>query len=160
MIEVAHRLQTEHASAPRIQDCIRDFMRGIRYDPHSPIESLARFYTEAYEHYYQPFFDKYPFILENYLSNYVFWTQFPGGPFPAGEPNTPLTAYFLMCLKYAVIKGLLIGMAGHYRDAFAVEHVLKLVQCFSKIAEHSPGFLRGLNHNLVGAAGMALLLRN
>jgi lysine-N-methylase len=160
VIEVAHRMQTEYGSSPRLQECIRDFMRGIRYEARRPVAEMAPAYDEAYERYYRPFFEERPHILENYLSNYVFWTQFPRGPIPTGEPNTPQTACVLMCLKFAVIKGLLIGMAGHYREEFAVEHVVKLVQSFSKKAEHSSKFLSGINHDLASAGGMALLLKN
>jgi lysine-N-methylase len=160
VIQVLHRLQTEHAGFTRIQECIQDFMSGIRYDASVPLENMVPAYVEAHDRYYQPFLEKHPFIMENYLSNYIFRTQFPSGPVPEGEPNNPTTAYFLMCLQYAVIKGALIGMAGHYREAFAAEHVVKLVQSFSKSAEHSSKFLRGVNQELAGAGGMALLLKN
>jgi len=160
VIQALHRLQTEHAGFPRIQECIRDFMKGVQYDASTPIETMSSAYMEAYERYYQPFIQKHPYLMENYLSNYIFRTQFPSGPVPEGEPNNPTTAYFLMCLQYAVIKGALIGMAGHYREAFGAEHVVKLVQSFSKSVEHSSMFLRGLNHDLTGAGGMALLLKN
>jgi lysine-N-methylase len=135
-------------------------MKGIGYDASLPIDSMVPAYVEAYERYYQPFFANHPYIMENYLSNYIFRTQFPNGPAPEGERNNPTTAYHLMCLQYSVIKGALIGMAGHYREAFGAEHVVKLVQSFSKSAEHSQRFLRGINHELTGAAGMALLLKN
>jgi len=160
VIEVAHRLQTEYGDSGRMQECIRDFMHGICYEARWPVEAMAPAYAEVYERYYRPFFEEHPYILENYLSNYVFRTPFPRGPIPAGQPNTPLTACVLMCLKFAVIKGLLIGMAGHYRESFAAEHVVKLVQCFSKKAEHSAKFLCGINHDLASAGGMALLLKN
>ena len=160
VIQALHRLQTEHAGFPRIQECIRDFMKGVQYDASTPIETMSSAYMEAYERYYQPFIQKHPYLMENYLSNYIFRTQFPSGPVPEGEPNNPTTAYFLMCLQYAVIKGALIGMAGYYREAFGAEHVVKLVQSFSKSVEHSSMFLRGLNHDLTGAGGMALLLKN
>jgi len=90
----------------------------------------------------------------------MFRTQFPFGPIPVEERKTPLNAFYLMCLQYAVIKGLLIGMAGCYRESFASEHVVKLVQSFSKLVEHAPDFLTGLKHDLVNANGMALLLKN
>ncbi|MFY9559815.1 MAG: hypothetical protein WAQ52_06245 [Terriglobales bacterium] len=65
-----------------------------------------------------------------------------------------------MCVLYAVVKDLLIGMAGHYQEAFAEEHVVKLVQSFAKAVEHCPKFMGGTNLNLASADGMALLLKN
>jgi lysine-N-methylase len=160
VIEVAHRLQTKNAVFVRMHECLHDFMTGICYNASIPIDQMAPTYTEAYRSYYQPFFETHPQILENYLSNYVFRTQFPSGPVAPGEPNTPLTAYLLMSLQYAVVKGLLIGMAGHYREAFSQEHVVKLIQCFAKQVEHCSDFLKGINKDLVTATGMALLLKN
>ena len=63
-----------------------------------------------------------------------------------------------MCLQYAAIKGLLIGMAGHYQAAFSAGHVVKLVQSFSKAVEHCPKFLEAINLGLANANGMAVLL--
>ncbi len=160
VIEVVHRIQTKKVVSARTLECLRDFISGVRYDASLPIDAMAPAYAEAYERYYKPFFDQHPFILENYLSNYLLRTQFPLGPVPAGEPQTPLTAFFLMCLQFAVIKGLLIGMAGHYREAFSTDHVVKLIQCFSKQVEHSADLLDGLNKNLITAGGFALLLKN
>jgi len=160
VIQALHRLQTEHAGFARIQECIRDFMKGIGYDPAAPIDTMAAAYGEAHDRYYKPYLDRNPSIMENYLSNYIFRTQYPSGPIPDGQPNNPTTAYLLMCLQYSVIKGALIGMAGHYREVFGAEHVVKLVQSFSKSVEHSSMFLRGLNQELTGAASMALLLKN
>jgi len=160
VVEVAHRLQNRNTWFVRMQECIQDFIRGIRYDANLPMEAMAPAYAEAHDRYYRPFVEQHPSIMENYLSNYIFRTQFPRGPIPPGEPNTPLTSYFLMCLQYAMIKGLLIGMAGHYREQFGAEHVVKLVQSFSKMVEHSSEFLRGLKLDLASPSGMALLLKN
>ena len=66
-----------------------------------------------------------------------------------------------MGLEFAVIKGLLIGMAGHYRESFAVEHVVKLVQTFAKSVEHSPVIRAAINwQGLADANNMAALLKN
>jgi len=53
----------------------------------------------------------------------------------------PYQAYLMRCLEFAVAKGLLMGMAGHYRQAFGNEHVVKLAQCLAKPMEHdsTPG---------------------
>ena len=67
------------------------------------------------------------YLMENYLVNHVFRARFP---FSKGEPSpsNPLNEYVFMCLEFAAIKGLLIGMAAHYGEAFSLEHVVKLVQ--------------------------------
>lgn len=154
-----HDLQINDPGHIRFRECVRDFLHGIRYDPSSPIESCTQFYAEAYRRYYRPFMQEQPYIMENYLVNYVFRTRFPFGVNPWGEANDVQTEYRMMCIQYAAIKGLLIGMAGHYQAAFAAGHVVKLVQSFSKAVEHCPSFLETTNPRMASADGMALLLR-
>jgi lysine-N-methylase len=162
VLEVIHRhleLQLNDPSHIRFRECVQDFLKGIRYEPSSPIENLIPFYAEAHARHYEPFFQARPLLLENYLVNYVFRTRFPFGVNPQGEPNDPQTEYLLMGIQYAAIKGLLIGMAGHYQEAFTEEHVVKLVQSFSKAVEHCQKFLEAINMDLANASGMAVLLK-
>lgn len=143
----------------RFRECVQDFLHGIHHDPSSSLESWTTFYAEAHTRDYQPFMQAHPFILENYLINYVFRTMFPFGMNPQGETSDPQSEYLQMSIQYAAIKGLLIGMAGHYQEAFAAAHVVKLIQSFSKAVEHCPKFLETRNPALASAAGMALLLK-
>lgn len=161
VIEVVNRhLELTDASHVRFRECFQDFLQGVRYDPAAPVENCVPFFDEANTRYYQPFMQEHPYILENYLVNHVFRTRFPYGVDPLGQLNDPVTEYLMICVLYAVIKGLLIGMAGHYQEAFAEAHVVKLVQSFAKAVEHCPKFLGAVNLNLANADGMALLLKN
>lgn len=162
VMEVIQRQQNLYLADPshiRFRECVQDFLHGIQYDPHSPAQDCTPFYTDAHNRYYQPFMQEHPFILENYLINCVFRTRFPFGENPQGEADDPQTEYLKMLIQYAAIKGLLIGMAGHYHEAFGARHVVKLVQSFSKVVEHCPEFLEASNPALASPDGMALLLR-
>ena len=162
VMEVIQRhldLQIADPSHIRFRECVQDFLQGVHHAPGSSLETCTTFYAEAHARYYQPFMQENPFMLENYLINYVFRTQFPFGVKPQGEGNDPQTEYLQMTIQYAAIKGLLIGMAGHYHGAFAAGHVVKLIQSFSKAVEHCPKFLETSNPALASAAGMALLLK-
>ncbi len=151
----------------RYFECVQSFLQGIQYAPNSPAEKDTAHYTEAYVKYYEPFHKKHEYIMENFLMNYVFKNLFPFGR-PASlhhEQRTIYTEYFLLLAQYALIKGLMIGMAGQLQDAFTPEHALKLIQSFSKVAEHSPVYLKELLHfieerKLKNPQGMAVLLRN
>jgi lysine-N-methylase len=161
VLDVVNRqLAMTDASHIRFRDCVQDFLDGIHYEAASPIEGCTPFFEEAYARYYRPFMQQRPYILENYLVNHVSRTRLPYGVDAQGKLNDPLTEYFVMCVLYAVIKGLLIGMAGHYREAFAEAHVIKLIQSFAKAVEHSPKFLVASDLSLANADGMALLLKN
>jgi lysine-N-methylase len=149
----------------RFLECWEAFLQGIDYSTDSTPTSCAQRYEQAEEEFFRPFFAQHQFILENYLLNYVFRTLFPFGR-EASAHHTPqgiLGEYMLMITQYTLIKGLLIGMAGHYREAFSTEHVVKLIQSFSKSVEHSPTFLKGINEfiksrNLGTVQGFAILL--
>ena len=162
VLEVVDRhLGMTDASHVRFRECVQDFLCGIRYETDSSsLGRCAPFFEDAYARHYQPFMQQRPYVLENYLVNHVFRTRFPYGVDPQGKPNRPLTEYWVMCVLFAVIKGLLIGMAGHYREEFGEVHVIRLVQSFAKSAEHSPNFLGPSDLSLANADGMALLLKN
>jgi lysine-N-methylase len=90
--------------------------------------------------FYRPFMNKHPFILENYPVNYVFRTRFPYGVDAQGHPSDPFPEFLKMAVLYALVKGLLIGGAGRYRQEFSEGHVVKVVQSFAKAVEQNPNF--------------------
>jgi hypothetical protein len=51
------------------------------------------------------------------------------------------TEYFILCTHYIVIRTMLIGIAGHRRKRLARSRWSKLVQGFSKVAEHNAAFM-------------------
>jgi lysine-N-methylase len=147
-------------------ECRSEFLDGIQYDPEKPISSCIPAYTEACARYYRPFMDAHPSMLENYLVDYVLSRCFPmsrnGRVLELGDPKG---AYFMMCIHFAVIQTMLIGLAGHYRKEFGTEHVIKLVYSFSRMVEHNAKFLDDVktylaDANLMNPSGMAILLKN
>jgi len=155
---IDRHLAMTDVSHVRLRECVQDFLDGIGYQAGCPVEGCAPFYEDARARYYQPFMQEHPFIMENYLLNHVFRTRFPYGVDPQGKPNDPLSEYLMMCVLYAVIKVLLIGTAGHYKEEFASRHVVKLIQSFAKAVDHNPNFPGGRHLPFANANGMALLL--
>jgi lysine-N-methylase len=157
---------------PRFVECIQTFTEGIGNGPEATLESLAARYSLAYERYYEPFFRRYPHMMENYLVNTIVRCQFPfgrermsaGEPAPAGQEFHG-REFASLTVQFALIKGLLIGVAGFHREAFSEAHVVHTVQAASKHFEHHPEFLK-LAHELLvesgmdGARGLGILLRN
>ena len=161
MIQRHLAIQTEEPTHLRFRECAEDFLKGIRHeDSSTTMEVRARLLAEARKMYYEPFLQAHPYILENYLVNHVFKTRFPFGVNSQGEDNDPQTEFLVMSVLYATINGMLTGMAAFYRDGFTTAHVVKLVQSFSKTAEHCPKFLETLNPDLASAEGMARLLKS
>lgn len=152
---------------PRFVECIEAFTKGIGNGPGATLVSLTANYSAAHDLYYAPFFAGHPQILENYLLNTIFRCQFPVGREGLKPESTPNLAreFALLTSQFALIKGLLIGVAGCHKDRFRADHVVHTVQAASKHFEHHPEFLAQAHSLLTesqmdGALGMAILLRN
>ena len=151
----------------RFSECIRSFTTGIGNSPHATLESLTANYTAAHDRYYAPFFDRHPYILENYLVNAIIRYEFPFGRRAINSAAAPVMAHqhARLITQFALIKGLLIGVAAFHREAFSADHVVHTVQATSKHFEHHPEFLDRaysllVERHLANDLGIATLLRN
>ncbi len=152
---------------PRFGECIHAFTTGIGNGPGATLESLTEQYNQVHGRYFAPFFARHPYILENYLINTMLRCQFPFGPEGMKEGAVPsfTQEYAQLTAQFALMKGLLIGVAGFHRERFAVEHVLHTAQAAAKHFEHHPEFLSLASQLLTergmdGTRGMSILLRN
>jgi lysine-N-methylase len=137
-------------ASERFLECFQDFLRGIGYSPESSLEDDVRRYAEADSRYLGPFLGRHPSVMENYLLNYVFRTLFPFGREASLHcaPQSVFDEYLLLAAHYLLVRGLLAGMAGHYREGLGTGHAVKAIQSFSKAADHAPAYLRGINEFL------------
>ena len=99
--------------SPRLAECLNDFLAGIGHETLS-FEKQCEAYAAAYKDFYEPFFLKFPGTLENLLLNMVFRSVFPFGIgiFAKQKAIEPARQYALLVTEFALIKGLLIGVAG------------------------------------------------
>ncbi len=159
----------------RFRECLQDFLRGTGHDDSAQklsalgqsvtfpvcLEKCTHHYVEAYERYYAPFMENYPYLLENYLINYIIRTNFPHRVASQDQTISTQQQFVLMCIEFSAIKGLLIGIAGHYREVFSTDHVVKLIQVVAKSIEHFRSFRTALNwEGLADSNSVAALLRN
>ena len=152
---------------PRFVETVDAFKLGIGYGPGATLESLVRGYGEAYSRWYEPFFAAHSYILENLMVNTVFRTVFPFGKKGLAAEVLPEMEreFALLAIQFALIKGLLIGVAGFHKEAFSSEHVVQTVQSASKHFEHHPDFLEEaqallIANKLDNARGLTMLVRN
>jgi lysine-N-methylase len=153
--------------SPRFAECVQAFTTGIGNGPGATLDSLTRQYTVAHDHSYEPFFRHHPHILENYLVNTIIRCQFPFGRegMEVGAEPRRTQEFAKLTAQFALIRGLLIGVAGFHGMAFSTAHVVSTVQSAAKHFEHHPGFLKLayellLESQMDGARGTAILLRN
>jgi lysine-N-methylase len=155
--------------SPRLLECVEHFAAGIGFQPGASKESQIAGYQAAFSRYYEPFFQRHPHMLENYIVNEVFRETFPFGKVLfAGDPDIlpDITkSYAMMIIEFALIKGLLIGNAGYHKKNFTAKHVIQIVQAACKHFQHSPKFLTGAyellaHRELIHPQGLAILVRN
>jgi lysine-N-methylase len=150
----------------RFQDTFWAFIEGIGSPvaaaPGSDLDRLLH----AEEIYCRPFFERSPYVLENYLLNYIFQNLFPFGRQGSADfvERSMFDEYLLMTTQFAWIHTLLIGIAANYKDAFAEEHVVSTVQSFTRSVEHYPEVLSSIvalvrRRKLDNLQGMAILLK-
>jgi lysine-N-methylase len=151
----------------RLAECLNAFVEGVGYGRETTLKGQSALYAAAHERFYAPFFLKHPHMLENYLVDMIFRRLFPFSTklFDAAAKPEPAREYALLAIDFALVKGLLIGVAGFYQEAFSTEHVLQTVQSVFKHFEHNPDFLSNAHQLLVSrgcedARGLTMLLRN
>jgi lysine-N-methylase len=152
---------------PRFVDCVHAFTSGIGNVPGATLESLAANFSLADARFYAPFMDRHPHIMENFLLNTILRCQFPFGKAGMLQGAKPDKAreFALLAAQFALMRGLLIGVAGHQREAFTTEDVVHAVQAASKHFEHHPEFLDMAyallkEKEMDGQRGLAILLRD
>lgn len=167
VLRLAGMLLNRSYRGPRFIECVQAFTTGIGNGPAATLESLSGQYQWVHDHYYAPYFERHPYILENYLINTMVRCEFPfgrEGMQPGATPNLTRECTTLIA-QFTLMKGLLIGVAGFHGEKFAAEHVVHTVQAASRHFEHHPEFLK-MSHALLvesqmdGARGMAILLQN
>jgi lysine-N-methylase len=151
----------------RFRDTFWNFVEGIG----SPIGSMPGDDIERFQHaeenYHRPFLERSPFILENYLLNYIVQNLFPFGREGSAQfiPRSMFEEWILMTTQFAWINALLIGISGHYKESFAEEHVVSTIQSFTRAVEHYPAVLNSIIEymklrKLNTFQGMAIMLKN
>lgn len=156
----------------RFLDVVKEFLEGIGYQPGMTPEMLAPAFQRAEREFYTPLIEGHPWILENYLTHAVYRSMFPFGAGGAGTggtgarnktPGNPEQEFRTLATHFVAIRTLLVGMAGFHGAAFATDHVVRLVQSYSRMVDHHAEFLSaagGLleSRNLVDAGSLAGLL--
>jgi lysine-N-methylase len=111
------------------------FVKGLEYTPGMLMEDLVSRYLAASQHWYAPFMDKHPYILENYLVNYCFRNAFP---YETGQAS--FGDFVKLSIHYGLIQMHLTGIAGFYRETFSQEHVVEFISAHARVIEHHVGY--------------------
>jgi len=162
---------TSDFTGRRFLDCYQEFMQGLQWTEDSTLEQIGRRYVDVYAGYYAPFMKRHDSLLERYLVTYVHKNLFPLGRLEINRrcglhhiKNSICIQYMLMISYYAIIRTILIGLAGFHKLSFGVDQVIKVIQSSTKVFQHSTAFpakaieilkRNGIKH----AASMAVLVQ-
>ena len=168
---IVSRISSGYTSAGFLS-CYGEFMKGLHWTSQSTMEELARDYNLAYERYYEPLLRAHPYILEHYLVNYVYKNMFPLGPLGSSSrlcvqstARSIHAAFTLMAVFYALIRTVMVGVAGFYRESFGDSHIIKVIYSFTRNFEHNLVFpdrmIQALSEKgLDNPRGTAILVKN
>ena len=163
---LAGMLLHESYLRPRFVECVDHFTRGIGNGPGATLGSLAAHYARAHDRFLAPFVTRQPSLLEHYLINTIFRTRFPFGRAWALSGAVPSMARESVCLvaQFALMRGLLVGVAGFHGESFSISHVVHTVQSASRHFDHHANFLTKahallVEHQMEGQLGLGILLQ-
>jgi lysine-N-methylase len=152
---------------PRLRETLNAFADGVGFPHETTLEGQCTQYALGYARHYAPFFGRHPHILENLLINMIFRGLFPLGKklFDAEVRPEPAREFAMLATEFALIKGVLIGVAAWHKEKFSTAHVVQTVQVITKYFEHNSAFLSKAYELLVArklddARGLTMLLRN
>ncbi len=131
------------------------------------LESDLGAFRYAQETYLRPYLEAHPYVLENFLINYIFQNLFPFGKASSGK-SAALSMYeeFLhLCAQFVWLQALLNGMAHRHASSFCDAHVVFAAQSMCRTIEHDPQVLKSLHRMMKSRGfdtlnGISLLLRD
>lgn len=167
VMKLTDQRMREKTCGKRFRDTFWAFIEGIAStDGLTSGDDIGRL-RYAEQAYHRPFFELHPYILENYLLNYIFQNLFPLGREGQSQfaPHSVFDEYVLMMTQFAWINALLIGVPGSQKQAFSGQHVVQTVQSFSREVEHYPPVLSSIveyikMRKMDNLQGMSVMLRS
>jgi lysine-N-methylase len=122
---------------PRLQAVMTECDQALRI---AESEGFGERFDTALRQWFEPFDDRHPHLLKNYLLNAIGHENFPAGPAARLEHE-----YLSLSVRLAMIRMYLIGVAAFRGEAFGEADYVRVIQTFSRDFEHNRAFM---NHVL------------
>ncbi|SCJ05943.1 Flagellar biosynthetic protein fliU [uncultured Clostridium sp.] len=94
-----------------------------------------REYIKYFEEYNKEYMDKYTYIFENYLVNFIY-----NNMFPFNEKESIFDGYIMLLMRYSFMRFYLVGKYINERKD-SKEEIVRVIQVFSKTIEHHRSYL-------------------
>ena len=144
----------------RYFECLTEVLFGLGFVENASEEQLEKAYQEALADYFPSFMQQYGYVMENYLVNYALKNLFP-----LGKEKRVFDNYVVMILHYSLLKIHLLGMLRFHGQNLNRDHIIKLIQSFAKVVEHTPAYVKRIfqlvkDDQMNNLSYMAILIKN
>ena len=119
----------------RFKECTSKMLNGYGFCEEENIQNKSEFYIKAFENYNEKYFNKYSYILENYLVNFIY-----NNMFPFNEVMSFFDSYMMLIIRFSFIRFYLVGLYLYNKEE-RDKNIVELIQVFSKTIEHHKSYL-------------------
>ena len=119
----------------RFKEYTSRMLNGYGFCEEENIQYKSEFYIKAFEEYNEKYFDKYSYILENYLVNFIY-----NNMFPFNEVLSFFDSYMMLIIRFSFIRFYLVGLYLYNKEE-RDKNMVELIQVFSKTIEHHKSYL-------------------
>ncbi|MBE6048641.1 MAG: FliB family protein [Clostridium sp.] len=116
----------------------RELYDGFDLESIDDITESSEMFVDAFEEYEHKYFNKYSYIFENYLANFMF-----NNLFPFSESDSPFDGYIMLLIRFSIIRFYIVGRFLNNKTE-SVDNIINMIQSFSKAVEHHKTFLSDL----------------
>lgn len=113
----------------------KEIMEVFKFNEEDTISKDSKEYLQAFDTYNERYFNKYSYIFENYLVNFVY-----NNLFPFNEGQSLFDAYIMLLTRYSFIRYYLVGLFIKKGEDNR-EDIIGFIEKFSKTIEHHRTYL-------------------
>lgn len=113
----------------------RELYDGFDLENMEDVTEKSEMFMDAYEEYEDKYLEKYSYIFENYLVNFMF-----NNLFPFSESESSFDGYIMLLMRFSLIRFYLVGRYLN-NESESAENIINMIQSFSKAVEHHKTFL-------------------
>lgn len=120
----------------------KELIAGFNFDKAKDVTENAKFYIDEITDYVEKFINKYNYIFENYLVNFIYKNLFP-----FSESENVFDGYIMLLARYSFLRFYLVGRYLNNKVE-SQENIIKFIQVFTKTTEHHKTFLEDTLYNI------------
>lgn len=118
-------------SSVKLKESMLNMGGGFNIGENNDFETFKEGYLNIKNEYYKPFIEKYEYVFENYLVNYVFKHML------MYSKKNILKDYAEMIMYYSMIKFAIIGVCGNFKEEMDESNLVLTISTFSRGVEHN-----------------------